>query len=257
MVDIDNPSIQPNPDNTNTEDDRRSSLAKRLAIRPYPAPRHAFLVKILIGKEHGFAKYRKGARFYFAGKRVHQVKSTVFYRHGQPSEHASGPPMVGYLQYEEVLAGRTRSYNTRRDPSGSPNQIVTRICEKRLAKVTLGDWTKDPYFACVLLALAQRQKRKWNLDLQSPTTYMYTSRLLVTSPDDHEYIYLYEAEIRHEGHKVAGDHAKKTPLQALRPLCGPPDGRAGGSSVLKGNNRHLDVNRCIKGTRHQATSPQL
>ncbi|RDW64546.1 uncharacterized protein DSM5745_09957 [Aspergillus mulundensis] len=206
---VDHP-IQSTQDNTKTEENAKppsdaelsattpipavKSDAELFARTPIPAAKHRRLVDILVGKGRAFAKYGKGPDFFFTGIPVHRPHCTVFYRHGQPDKHVDGPLLVGHLPYGHVKGGRTRLFQPCPDPRGRLNRIGAEICEKRVAQVTPTEWTEDPYFACVLLALAQLQERK--LDLPNPTTY--TSRLLVTSMRDHDSVYLYDAEITSE-----------------------------------------------------------
>ncbi|KAE8374540.1 hypothetical protein BDV26DRAFT_284211 [Aspergillus bertholletiae] len=99
--------------------------------------------------------------------------------------------LVGYFHYTDACP----------DPRRHPNIIGGSIYNKRLAQITPPERIKDPYFVCLLLALAQLQERK----LSRPPAYTVChpliglqSRLLVIHAADREYIYLYEAEITTE-----------------------------------------------------------
>ena len=113
----------------------------------------------------------KGSPFFFAGQPVHRPHYTVFRRHGQPNELISNhcPPLIGYLHYSYVTGARLDQFEPRPDPSGRLNFIGATIRNKRVAQITPKEWTEDPYFVCILLALAQLQERK--LELPKPSTY--------------------------------------------------------------------------------------
>ncbi|KAL3473912.1 hypothetical protein BJX99DRAFT_248613 [Aspergillus californicus] len=154
---VDNTSIESTQGSDKTEDNQRPcaeppSDAELLARNPVDIVKHRCLVDILVGEGRPFAAHRKGSDF-FAGKPVHRPHYTAFYRHGQPNEHVDrgAPPLACP------------------DPRGRPNWI--------------GEWTQDPYFVCLLLALAQLQERK----LEPPKPINYTSRFLVTNMKDREY----------------------------------------------------------------------
>ncbi|KAJ5551965.1 hypothetical protein N7461_006663 [Penicillium sp. DV-2018c] len=101
--------------------------------------------------------------------------------------------LVGYLHYASIDGARCRQFEPR---SGvAIGSAGWRYCQKQLAQAFPKDWTADPYFLCVLLALAQMEERKL-LGLSKPI--IYTPRLIVTSARDHEYIHLYETEITPE-----------------------------------------------------------
>ncbi|KAH8434139.1 uncharacterized protein LDX57_011777 [Aspergillus melleus] len=139
---------------------------------------------------------RIGSGFFFARTLVHQPSYTVFYRHGRLEDHIcqGSPPLVGYLHYTHVNGGRNERFKACPDPSGRSNKIGARIGRKRLAQIKPKDWTEDPYFVCLLLALAQLQERK----LKSSEPLTYTSRLFVTNVLEREYVYLYDADITTE-----------------------------------------------------------
>ncbi|KAJ6188737.1 hypothetical protein N7519_003645 [Penicillium mononematosum] len=103
-------------------------------------------------------------------------------------------PLVSYLHYTSVNGARRDKFEPCPGPRGTLNWIGQRILQKRLAQIEPKEWTEDPYFVCILLALAQLQERE--VELPKPATY--TARLLVTNVCDKEFIHLYEAEISAE-----------------------------------------------------------
>ncbi|KAL4968451.1 uncharacterized protein BDV14DRAFT_167052 [Aspergillus stella-maris] len=90
----------------------RPSDAELLARRPFATVKRLCLIDILVGKGGPFAKYYKGPEFFFSRVPVHRPQYTVFYRHGQPSEHVNvdrhGPPLVGYLHHGHVNGDRVK-----------------------------------------------------------------------------------------------------------------------------------------------------
>ncbi|KAL4868724.1 hypothetical protein BDV12DRAFT_197070 [Aspergillus spectabilis] len=154
------------------------------------------MYSLLLGKRRAFAKQEEDPDFYFARKSLHHTCIYTFRQHGKLKYHIRNrsPPWIGYLDYGCVVRSRSTLYNYSPDPSGRPNEIGRRLQEKRQALITPNDWTKDPYFLCLLLTLAQFQKRK----LPSPRPKTYISRLFVTRYKDKEYVHLYDAEISAE-----------------------------------------------------------
>lgn len=95
----------------------------------------------------------------------------MFYRQGQSDAHFGKGlfPLVSYLHYTSVNGGRTDKFEPCPGPRGTLNWIGQRILEKRLAQIQPKEWTEDPYFVCILLALAQLQERK--VELPKPAIY--------------------------------------------------------------------------------------
>ncbi|KAE8155370.1 hypothetical protein BDV25DRAFT_1061 [Aspergillus avenaceus] len=176
------------PDSSPEEQD----LAEQLARNIFPVIKHRALVAILVGEGRPFVKHYIGSHFFFAGKPVHRPRYTVFHLRPPAFQHTPqiSPPLIGYFHYTNVNGDRRRKFESCPDPRRRPDPIGGIICRKRLAQVTPPQWTEDPYFVCLLLALAQLQESKLKYKL---TTYI--SRLLVVHVVDREYIYFYEAEI--------------------------------------------------------------
>ncbi|OQE07915.1 hypothetical protein PENVUL_c011G02478 [Penicillium vulpinum] len=174
--DVDTTITESTQDDCRTDDDQRPSQklpsnTEQLATNPFPTVKYRCLVNLLVGEGRAFAKIRKGTHFFFADQPVHRPHYTVFYRQDQPDEHVrkSSPPLVGYLHYTNVNGDRRRKFEPCPGPNGSLNFIGARILKIRLAQIAPKEWTKDPYFVCILLALAQLQERK--LESSKPITY--------------------------------------------------------------------------------------
>ncbi|KAJ5542619.1 hypothetical protein N7535_005042 [Penicillium sp. DV-2018c] len=169
--------------------------------------------KILADKELKFHSPEEGAPFYFRGRQVHQPEYTVFHRHGGLFPNIKFG-LVGHLNYVSVIDARTRQLQPRPGAAISPASL--NYYGKQLAQVTPKQWTEDPYFLCVLLALAQMEKRKlygslkpatytvcasraqWGDQSIGPQLNHFQPRLLVTGAVGCHHIYLYETEITRE-----------------------------------------------------------
>lgn len=106
----------------------------------------------------------------------------MFHHHGQPKQHTreSSPPLVGYLDYGEVSGSRLRKFFPRPAPRGRFNKPGVALSKKKLAQVTPKEWTGDPYFVCLLLALAQLQERKLGRS-RKPRSYTVRHSFLSTT----------------------------------------------------------------------------
>lgn len=172
----------------------------------------------------------KGSYFYFHGRAVHRTDYVTFHRHGQAIDHIrnGSPSLIGYVPYSHISGGRRNQFEPCPGPRGAFNHVCARISQKRLTQIVPNDWSEDPYFVCLLLALAQLQERKVK-KLSKPVSYIvrisfpsvwpqlmsFQSRLLVNQRihDDYDYIHLYEAEITAE---LLG--ALKNPNNATTPI---------------------------------------
>jgi len=76
----------------------------------------------------------------------------AFYRRETPLDNSS-PPLVGYIHYTDINGDRIDHCKGLARASRVPGR-----CQKLLALTTPSDWTEDPYFLFILLALAQRQR---------------------------------------------------------------------------------------------------
>ncbi|CAG8008342.1 unnamed protein product [Penicillium salamii] len=171
----------------------RPSDPKRLAEGSTPLTRLFSLIRILEYEGSTFEQRRERApKFYFAGRSIHRPDFTVF---GRRKEANSLPDdafqcLIGYFDYTSASCGRQNKFQARCHPGGGDNAPVGRLHNKRLAKITPANWEEDPYFLCLLLALAQLQKKS----LQTKGQKTYTSRLLVSKWQEPEFIHLYEAQ---------------------------------------------------------------
>ncbi|PYI14739.1 hypothetical protein BO99DRAFT_437062 [Aspergillus violaceofuscus CBS 115571] len=105
----------------------------------------------------------------------------------------SSPPLVGYVHYTDINGDRIDHCEGLARASRVPGRR-----QNLLALTTPKDWTEDPYFLYLLLALAQRQHV---LRLRSPgpgPESHFMSRLLVTHALDQESILFCEAAITTE-----------------------------------------------------------
>ncbi|KAL4939477.1 hypothetical protein BDV06DRAFT_214246 [Aspergillus oleicola] len=128
---------------------------------------------LLLGEGRKLARTRHGSHFYFQGRPIHRPSYIAFYRRETPLDNSS-PPLVGYIHYTDINGDRIDHCEGLARASRVPGR-----CQKLLGLTTPRDWTKDPYFLFILLALAQRQR----------------SCLLVTHVLDQESILLCEAVI--------------------------------------------------------------
>lgn len=103
------------------------------------------------------AEYSKGPEFFVAGRPVHRPCYTVFHYRNQSNQLKSKiPPLVGYLDYLDVTGFRAKKF---RHLGKRRNTTSTRPHAQKLAQLTPREWTEDPYFICVLLSIAQLQRR--------------------------------------------------------------------------------------------------
>ncbi|KAJ0417785.1 hypothetical protein BJY00DRAFT_289064 [Aspergillus carlsbadensis] len=164
----------------------QSSDAEALARSLFPNVKLRCLFNILLGEGRGFACVRKGSHFCFQGRAVHQPDYIVFRRHEPPSNNIL-PPTVGYIHYTNINGDRRELFERR----SRATRAVDPIGEYgRFLLVTPQEWTDDPYFLCILLALGQSQHRH-----DSSQTTAYITHLLVTHVLDRDSILLCEAEI--------------------------------------------------------------
>lgn len=100
------------------------------------------------------------AAFYYAGRLVHVPEVSAFRIAG----HIDVPhpePVVGYYSYKADEIRRAR-FTPRAGPPGTLNLAMQSLYQRKLARVTPEDWTRDPYLVCILLSLAQLQARSDN-----------------------------------------------------------------------------------------------
>ncbi|PYI29171.1 hypothetical protein BP00DRAFT_479676 [Aspergillus indologenus CBS 114.80] len=158
------------------KDAKGTADAESLAHRLFPEVKLRSLCRLLLGEGRNFARARQGTHFYFQGRPIHRPSYMAFYRRETPLDNSS-PPLVGYVHYTDINGDRIDHCEGLARASRVPGRR-----QKLLALTTPKDWTEDPYFLFILLALAQRQR----------------SRLLVTHALDQESILFCEAAITTE-----------------------------------------------------------
>ncbi|KAL4868072.1 hypothetical protein BDV12DRAFT_186212 [Aspergillus spectabilis] len=146
------------------KDSKDTGDAEALARRLFPEVKLRSLCRLLLGEGRKFARARPADP-----PPIHMA----FYRRETPLDNSS-PPLVGSIHYTDINGDRIDHCEGLARASRVPGR-----CQKLLALTTPRDWTEDPYFLFILLALAQRQR----------------SRLLVTHVLDQESILLCEAAI--------------------------------------------------------------
>ncbi|KAF5718245.1 hypothetical protein FMUND_5341 [Fusarium mundagurra] len=128
------------------------------------------------------------ATFHYGGRLVHVPHCSAFRIAG----HIAVPhpePIVGYYSYSADKDRKAR-FTARAGPPGTVNLPMEEIYDRRLARVTPQDWTRDPYLVCIMLSLAQVQERTDN----NGRPRLYVVRLLVTHKDEQENAYVYKAD---------------------------------------------------------------
>ncbi|RAH65564.1 uncharacterized protein BO66DRAFT_442971 [Aspergillus aculeatinus CBS 121060] len=171
------------------KDSQGTADAEALARRLFPEVKLRSLCRLLLGEGRDFARARQGSHFYFQGRPIHRPSYMAFYRREAPLDNSS-PPLVGYIHYTDLNEDRIDHCEGLARASRVPGRR-----QKLLALIAPRDWTEDPYFHFILLALAQRQRV---LRLRSPGPELesrFVSRLVVTHALDQESILLCEAAI--------------------------------------------------------------
>ncbi|KAE8349781.1 hypothetical protein BDV28DRAFT_140504 [Aspergillus coremiiformis] len=159
-----------------------------------PSVKFNILSRFLRDDENVFNQHGKGPKFFFAGQPVHRPHFTIFFHCTSTGNINQDGPFLGYLDYLDVTAIRARKLAPSGIPTHSQNAIGARIFAKKLSGVTPQEWTEDPYFICVLLSIAQLQRRL----SKNPPARSFSPRLIVVNRDDREFVYLYEARFTFE-----------------------------------------------------------
>lgn len=190
--------------NRRLREDNQTSAAKNmtkisdvemLAESAVPSVKRTILCRLLLRDGSFFNRCSKGPEFFFAGRPVHRPRYTVFIRGDRYKQlNNSTPPMVGYLDYLDVTGLREKQFRSSTQPGKRKNTTSTHLFAEKLSQLTPREWTEDPYFICVLLSIAQLQRRL----LDEPPAATCSSRLLVANRDDFDYIYLYEGQFSYE-----------------------------------------------------------
>ncbi|PLB50326.1 hypothetical protein P170DRAFT_473889 [Aspergillus steynii IBT 23096] len=131
------------------KDSKGTGDAEALARRLFPDVKLRSLCRLLAGEGRKFARPRHGSHFYFQGRPIHRPSYMTFYRR-ETSLDNSSPPLVGYVHYTDINGDRIDHYEGLARASRVPGR-----CQRLLARTTPKDWTEDPYFLFILLALAK------------------------------------------------------------------------------------------------------
>ncbi|KAF4495008.1 hypothetical protein FAGAP_8834 [Fusarium agapanthi] len=170
------------------QDGRLTYYATRLATTPVENMKFHYVRSLFRGT--GVLEYvLVSAAFHYGGRLVHVPQCSAF----RISGHINVPhpePIVGYYSYDADESREAR-FTARAGPLGIENLSVQRLYDRRLARVTPDDWTKDPYLVCIVLSLAQIQ---WRSDTTKQPR-LYLVRLLVTHKDEQENAYIYKGDI--------------------------------------------------------------
>ncbi|KAL4962943.1 uncharacterized protein BDV14DRAFT_202386 [Aspergillus stella-maris] len=171
------------------KDPKSAGDAEALACRLFPNVKLCSLCRLVLGKGRKFARACHGSQFHFQARPIHTPSYMTFYRRKPPRDNSS-PPLVGYIHYTSINGARIDRCEGLARASRVPGR------RKELIDLTTPkDWTADPYFLFILLALAQRQRA---LRLRSPRPEpgaLFVSRLLVSHGWNKESILLCEAAI--------------------------------------------------------------
>ncbi|CVL07716.1 uncharacterized protein FMAN_14589 [Fusarium mangiferae] len=170
------------------QDGRLTYYATRLATTPVENMKAHYIRSLFRGT--GVLEFvLASAAFYYAGRLVHVPEVNAFRIAG----HIDVPhpePVVGYYSYKADEIRRAR-FTPRAGPPGTLNLAMQSLYQRKLARVTPEDWTRDPYLVCILLSLAQLQERSDN----TGQPRLYLVRLLVTHRDEAENAYVYKADL--------------------------------------------------------------
>ncbi|SCV40088.1 uncharacterized protein FFB14_07388 [Fusarium fujikuroi] len=101
------------------------------------------------------------------------------------------PPIIGCFHYDEGTKAREQSLVPRSHPvPGTSNLPVERLYQRRLRDLTPALWFEDLYLVCVLVSLAQLQRKK-----QENMTEACFTRLFVTKDSDKTHAHVFRADI--------------------------------------------------------------
>ncbi|CZR45668.1 uncharacterized protein FPRO_15156 [Fusarium proliferatum ET1] len=170
------------------QDGRLTYYATRLATTPVENMKAHYIRSLFRGT--GVLEFvLASAAFYYAGRLVHVPEVSAFRIAG----HIDVPhpePVVGYYSYKADEIRRAR-FTPRAGPPGTLNLAMQSLYQRKLARVTPEDWTRDPYLVCILLSLAQLQARSDN----TGQPRLYIVRLLITHRDEAENAYVYKVDL--------------------------------------------------------------
>ncbi|KAI1036746.1 hypothetical protein LB503_003372 [Fusarium chuoi] len=121
-------------------------------------------------------------RLYNSHVHIYCIKEEISMPHANP--------IIGYYTYTTDKERRDKLV-ANRAPNGRINKPAQNICDIKYRKVTPTNWRHDPYLVCLLMSLAQLQKRHALAAPKGP----FLARLLVTNLADVTYAYVYKADI--------------------------------------------------------------
>ncbi|KAF4945297.1 hypothetical protein FGADI_12037 [Fusarium gaditjirri] len=131
--------------------------------------------------------------FHYGRRRVRLADSNVHtYRIKEEISIPHADPMIGYYEYR-ADEERREKLRAPRPPRGLNNDPVQRKYDIRYHMVAPKDWRHDPFLVCILLSLAQLQRRK----AYGPRG-LFLARLLVTNQADTTNAYVYKADIPYQ-----------------------------------------------------------
>ncbi|KAI9154661.1 HlyIII-domain-containing protein [Paramyrothecium foliicola] len=152
-------------------------LAKKLTKKAPPSSKRAAFTELVSSPGMPFSHFCDSPPLHFAGTVVHQPNYSL-YRIMEPASHG---PWLGYFHHAREV----------------PLHELSRwaIYDHFPAVTTLpkqgDDWTRHPYFVCILLSMAQVQR-----DYMKPTEQeLYTCHLFVTDDNDAEFLHLFKVDM--------------------------------------------------------------
>ncbi|PLN86319.1 hypothetical protein BDW42DRAFT_92987 [Aspergillus taichungensis] len=172
----------------------KTNDAEILSRSAVPNVKRSILSSFLLEEESVFNQRSKAPKFYFAGQSVHRPYFNLFLHRTQAGQISQDGPFLGYLDYLDVTSKRVTKLSPSGVPIQSQNPIGARLFAKKMARITPQEWTEDPYFICVLLSIAQFQRRL----SKDSSRRAFSTCLLVVNREDHEFVHIYEAQITNE-----------------------------------------------------------
>ncbi|KAM0210075.1 hypothetical protein ACHAQD_010891 [Fusarium lateritium] len=167
--------------------------ARRLARDPSPGMKFFWATEILLRKAGPLTPVKTQLSFTYARHRIRLADSDCHVQRVKDDRSVRQlDPIIGYYMYN---VDQERQSMLRVPPSRAcENDPVKRLYNIRLRRVTPENRLNDPYLVCLLLSLAQLQRRQ----LQVPKTVLFLARLLVTYMSDKTYAYVFKADIPHQ-----------------------------------------------------------
>jgi hypothetical protein len=151
------------------------NYAKKLVKKAPPSSKRAAFTTLITSAETRFSHHCDSPPLCFAGYVAHRPNYSLY----KSNDRAVEGPWLGYFHHgrEVPLNELSRWASYDRFPA-----ITT------LPKHS-NDWTRHPYFVCILLSMAQAQRSH----LKPGQRDCFTSRLFVTDDQDTEFLHMFEA----------------------------------------------------------------